>query len=86
MKNGASLALKLRGKTGGIPWITIVTPDLKQLVNSDGPQGNIGCPVTDGEIDWFMTMIAKTAKNLDAKEQATIKAELTKHALKIRKR
>lgn len=86
MKNGEEVAKKLRGKSGGIPWITILDPNLKQLVTSDGPKGNIGCPVSNAEIAWFMEMIAKTAKNLDAKDQVVIKTELVKHAKKIRSR
>ncbi len=84
MTNGKEVALELRKKTGGIPWITIRTPDLKELINADGPKGNIGCPVTDDEIDWFMTMIARTAQNLDAAEQATLRTALILHAKKIR--
>jgi glutamate formiminotransferase len=86
MKNGAELAKELRGKGGGIPWITIVNSDLKRLITSDAPTGNIGCPVKDKEIAWFMKMIKDTAKNLDEKEQAQIKVELVKHAKKIRNR
>ncbi len=86
MAHGAEVALKLRGKRGGIPWITILTPEKKQLVTSDGPQGNIGCPLAEHEIDWFMKMIAKTAKNLDSQEQGQIKAALVKYATKERRR
>lgn len=85
MTNGKEVAFELRKtEKGGIPWMTIVTPDLVELVNADGPKGNVGCPVADHEIDWFMQMISKTAKNLDAEEQGTIKAALKRHAKKIR--
>lgn len=86
MTNGEEVAMELRGKTGGIPWITIIDPDMNQLVTSDGPGGNIGCPVTDPEIDWFMKMIARTAKNLDDQEQVVLKVALTEHAHTIRNR
>ena len=48
----------------------------KELICSDGPQGNIGCPVDDHEVEWFMTMIRKTARTLDEKQLLVIETEL----------
>lgn len=63
--NGKALAKRLRGTgEGGIPWIVITDAAGKQLVTSDGPRGNVGCPVTDEEQAWFLTMIERTAKRL----------------------
>jgi hypothetical protein len=36
------------------------------LATSVGPQGNIGCPVTDEEISFFTSQLKKTTKMTDA--------------------
>ncbi len=33
-----------------------------ELTSSHGPDGNIGCPGTPDEIDYFVSMIEKTSK------------------------
>ena len=87
MLHGAEVAARLRkGRAGGIPWIVILDTNGKELINSDAPTGNIGCPVTPEEIKWFMTMIEKTARNLDSKEQGMLRSELEKHAHWIKNR
>lgn len=84
MLHGKEVALQLR-KTdkGGIPWMTIITPDRVELINADGPKGNVGCPVRDHEIDWFMHMIAKTSKRIDPAQTKILRKALEAHAKKI---
>ena len=79
------MAKRLRGeRKGGIPW-TVITDEMGvELIASDGPEGNIGCPVDPHEIEWFMTMIKKTARTLTAEHIETIKVALQAYAKEIR--
>ena len=65
--NGEVVAERLRkGRDGGIPWILITDAQGNELITSDGPAGNVGCPVRPREVEWFMTMLRKTVQNLGA--------------------
>jgi hypothetical protein len=70
-------------RRGGIPWMVILDADGKELVTSDGPKGNVGCPVRDHEIDWFMKMVAKTSQHMSDTDRATIEQSLRDYAAKI---
>lgn len=86
MKNGAEVALRLRGTAkGGIPWIVIVDSDGKALCNSDAPSGNVGCPVTPEEAAWFFSMLERTKLSLSAKDFAVLKSEHTQFATPYRR-
>ena len=50
------------------------------LITSDGPEGNIGCPLSESEIAWFMQMIRKTARSLGEAEIKRIEAALGSYA------
>ena len=64
MENGEATAGRLRGERGGgIPWITILDAAGTELVTSDGPDGNIGCPVSDDECAYFVSMIEETIQH-----------------------
>ncbi|MCZ6690280.1 MAG: hypothetical protein O7H41_11795 [Planctomycetota bacterium] len=79
MTNGKELALRLRpsGK-GGIPWIVILDPEGEELITSDGPNGNIGCPVKPEERSHFVSMIEKTAKEMSEQDLSAFKSLLDK--------
>ena len=47
-------------RTGGIPWIAILDGEGTELVSSDGPNGNVGCPITESERAHFVSMIEMT--------------------------
>ncbi len=82
--NGAAVAKLLRGeRTGGIPWMVITDEHGKELVAADGPEGNVGCPVTEAERAWFMTMIRRTTRSMTEKQIKTIEAELADNAKKL---
>ena len=75
--NADKVIAKIRDDAGrgGIPWMVVLDGDGKRLVTSDGPKGNIGCPIQPHEISWFRSMLAKTRKSLsdadlDAVQQA----------------
>jgi hypothetical protein len=64
MEQGDEVAQRLRGdRRGGIPWITILDGNGTELVTSDGPNGNIGCPITEAECAHFITMLEKTMQH-----------------------
>ena len=77
--NADKVIAKVRGKQrGGIPWMTIVDANGKRLITSDGPKGNIGCPIQPPETEYFRTMLEKTRKKLtDAELDALKKANDT---------
>ncbi|HZN41649.1 MAG TPA: hypothetical protein VFD82_22790 [Planctomycetota bacterium] len=73
-RRGAEVIAKLRGDhaDGGIPWLVVVDGEGKQIVTSDGPKGNIGCPVQPNEIAWFRTMLERSRKRLTTDELDSI--------------
>ena len=77
MELGDEVAKKLRGtRTGGIPWIVILDGDGAELISSDGPNGNIGCPITKDECAHFVTMITKTIQHAPAERVSDIQVAL----------
>ena len=64
------------GKDGGIPWCAILDADGRLLANWDGPDGNIGCPNTDPEIEVFMGILKKVCSTLKDDDLATLKKSL----------
>ena len=76
MKNGKAVGDFLTNhESKGYPWSVILDAKGKALVNSDGPGGNIGCPVTEEEAAHFFSMLEKTRQRLTDDELATIKTE-----------
>lgn len=81
MDNGMEVASRLRGNTkSGIPWMTILDADGAELINSDAPRGNIGCPVKEGERAYFMTMLRETAQHSSTHDLDSIKSALQEYA------
>jgi len=87
MEHGETVAEKLRQghAGGGIPWMVILDADGKELVTSDAPEGNIGCPVQPAEVSWFLQMIEKTAPDLDDEELELLRGELEDFATEHRR-
>lgn len=87
MQNSKAVIKRLRGERGGgIPWMTILDAEGKELVTSDGPGGNVGCPVQDDEITWFMSMIGTSSQHMEDADKTTIETSLKAFAKKILKR
>ena len=84
MTHGKELALELR-KTdrGGIPWMVILDADGTADINSDGPQGNIGCPVKPEERAHFLAMIEKSKHRMNKDDVGIVKAALEEFSQKI---
>ncbi|MEM7315037.1 MAG: hypothetical protein AAF497_17965 [Planctomycetota bacterium] len=74
-----------KDRGGGIPWITILTPAGEEIATSDGPSGNVGCPVLPSEIAHFKTMISTSANELSTQEVDQLIASLDKFAEKYRR-
>ncbi len=75
MTNGGAIAQELRGDgAGGIPWITVLDSMGRELITSDSPDGNIGCPISEAECDYFVSMIEMTIQHA-SRERITAIAE-----------
>lgn len=87
-KNGAAVIEKLRTghPGGGIPWLVVLDAAGKQLVTSDGPKGNVGCPVQPDEIAWFRTMLERSKKRLTAAELDAVQAANEAFATRVLKK
>lgn len=84
MTLGKEVAQRLRGtEKGGIPWMVILDGDGKALIDADGPEGNVGCPVSPAERKHFMKMISSTRSKLSTEEVAAISGELDRFGDKI---
>lgn len=85
MANGLAVVAKIRADaSGGIPWMTIVDGTGKQLITSDGPNGNIGCPVSDEEQAYFVTMLEQTVQRSSAERIQKIASALGDYAKTLR--
>ncbi|NOG55432.1 MAG: thioredoxin family protein [Planctomycetes bacterium] len=74
---GRDLEAKLReGESAGIPWFAILNAEGETLVTSDGPKGNVGFPVADHEVGYFMEMLQKHTENLTDDDIATLETSL----------
>jgi len=66
----------------GIPWFVFLDPDGKELADSMGPSGNIGCPNQDEEIDAFLAILKKIAVALKDDDLAALRKSLFANQLK----
>lgn len=77
MENGDVVAKRLRkSRTGGIPWMVILDAEGKELISSDGPQGNCGYPLQPHEIEHFLSMVRKTADRTSEQHLEELKKSL----------
>ena len=86
LANTEAVVKQLRKDTsGGDPWIVILDAEGKALVTSDGPNGNIGYPVEETEINHFVDMLRQTRQRISDEELSQLDAELETFADKRRK-
>ncbi len=78
------------GKGAGWPFLVILNPEGKPIINSYRPdaksktgRANIGYPVLPREIDWFMMMLRRGAPAMSHKDRARVRAWLTAEARRI---
>ncbi|MEM7305939.1 MAG: hypothetical protein AAF682_04680 [Planctomycetota bacterium] len=76
MKNGKTVGqLLTKGERKGYPWSVILDPEGEQLITSDAPDGNIGCPVMPKEAEHFLAMLDKTRQRLTDEELDALSKE-----------
>ena len=68
-----------RSKKGGIPWFVVLDGEGKELGDSNGPKGNIGCPNSDEEIEVFMELVKKVSVALTDEDRALLRKSLVDH-------
>ncbi len=84
MTHGTEVAGRLRGeRRGGIPWMVILDAAGKELMTSDGPKGNVGCPMLPHERAFFIEMLEKTSKRMGKDGIALVKKALDAYAEKV---
>ena len=66
-------------QTEGIPWFAILDAEGKEIANSNGSEGNIGCPNTDEEIEVFVGILKKVKIKLTDDDLAALKKSLVDH-------
>ena len=62
-----------KAKNQGIPWFVILDEDGKELADSVGPKGNIGCPDTDEEIAVWTDILKKVRTALTDEDLEALK-------------
>lgn len=86
MEGGEKIFQDLKkGRSGGMPWMVMLDGEGEELITSVGPKGNVGCPVEDHEIDYFVKMI-KASSDADDALLEKISAAMKANAKKIRSR
>ena len=87
MISGKELIKKVRGeRRDGIPWMVILDSTGKELITSDGPNGNVGCPITEPEVGYFMEMVGQAAgKRLGSDDKAELRKLLWEFGKKYRR-
>jgi hypothetical protein len=65
--------------------MAILDADGRELISSDGPNGNIGYPGRPEEIGYFLAMIEKTKRRMSAQQIGAVKQALEENAAKRRK-
>ena len=87
MTHGKQVEERLTGgERKGYPWSVILAADGTTLITGDGPQGNIGCPVTEAEAAHFFAMLSTTRQRLSDDELALLRMEHDAFAAPIRAR
>ena len=77
---GAELHVKYpRALQEGVPWFVIHDGTGAELADSNGPEGNIGCPNTDEEIEVFLRILKKVCSTLKDDDFAVLKKSLIAH-------
>ena len=63
----------------GVPWFVIHDATGGELADCMSPKGNIGCPNTDEEIEFFMGILKKVCTTLKDEDLAVLKKSLVAH-------
>jgi thiol-disulfide isomerase/thioredoxin len=84
---GVAYENSIGGKGAGWPFLVVLSPHGKPMVNSFRPdpkskagKANIGYPALPVEIDWFMTMLHRGAPAMSAADRAKVRGWLEAEA------
>ncbi len=87
MTHGKQVEQRLTGgENKGYPWSVILDAEGTALITADGPQGNIGCPVSEAEAGHFFEMLSTTRQRLTDAELEILRAEHAEFAAPILER
>lgn len=80
MNGGPELLEKYREQSGGIPWFAVIDPKSGDVViDSTGPEGNVGFPSTDNEIAYFGEILEKCGDRFSEQEISLLKESLVRN-------
>ena len=86
MLNGQAVSDRLNNeRMSGRPWMVVLDANGDELMSSIGPNGNIGCPISPDEVDYFLTMIEKTSKTNSEEQLSQIATSLEEFAKRYRR-
>lgn len=71
------------GRSTGIPWFVILTPDGKTIATGDGPEGNVGCPWTEPERKAFGTILLQSKSGVTEHDVRALEVSLKAFRTKI---
>ena len=85
MTNGKEVEKRFRPSgMGGIPWFAFLDARGEAVATSDGPGGNVGCPVEPAEIDHFVGMLKKAASRIPPDRLEAVERGLREFAARIK--
>jgi hypothetical protein len=74
---GGNDLLQKLGGGDGVPFFAFLDADGRLIVNSIAPKtGNVGYPVEQGEIDWYMKMLARAVPSMAPAETSILQKKL----------
>ncbi|MCK6482682.1 MAG: DUF255 domain-containing protein [Phycisphaerae bacterium] len=87
MKNAEEVIGAIRkDKQGGIPWFAFIDAGGKPLITSEGPDGNVGCPVAPAEIAHFEKMLGYAGGKLSESDVKLLIEELKRRGEALQRR
>jgi thiol-disulfide isomerase/thioredoxin len=73
MIGGKDIQAKYPGaKDAGIPWFVMLDSQGKEIVDSNGPKGNVGFPGKPDELEHFQKMLKQSAQHISDAEIQTL--------------
>ena len=85
MTKGKDVLQRFRpSERGGIPWFAFLDAQGSLVTTSDGPKGNVGCPVEPEEIDHFVAMLKKGRTRITSEQIADFEKGLRGFADRVK--
>ncbi|MFN0207619.1 MAG: thioredoxin family protein [Planctomycetota bacterium] len=86
MTGGNELLQKYCKAGGGLPQFVFLTKDGGMIADSNGPKGNVGCPLEPDEIAWFQEMVKKAKVKITDADIAEMGRTLAEEKEKLSKK